>query len=115
MRWNGDQKMALANSLRHVRFCCLAGVQKAHLRRLSFPPLTKPSGASPCTPLEGEEVLGRWMGAGGEDEAGGWRQVEQQKWLEGKRARDLVENFANWSNDATDIARFTKKYGPLRL
>lgn len=31
------------------------------------------------------------------------------------RPRELVEDFANWSSEPTDIVRFTKKHGPLTL
>jgi hypothetical protein len=50
--------------------------------------------------LEGEQITGRWK-------------TSLTRFYGPEKDR-LVQDFANWGNDASDILRFTKKYGPLQ-
>jgi len=50
--------------------------------------------------LDGEEVVGRW--------------ASNLRRQEASRPLRLAEEFANWSEQADQILRFTQKYGPLQ-
>jgi hypothetical protein len=65
------------------------------LHRVTFFTLAGVENAS----LEGQQIVGRW--------------TDPLQNFPGRQGR-LIEDFANWSDDAEAILRFTRRYGPLR-
>jgi hypothetical protein len=63
-----------------------------------------------CTLAGAERVL-----LEGAEISGKWDPISNPGFLCGPTRRRLSEDFANWSTEPSEILRFTKKYGPLRL